>query len=166
MGKVVIIAVAAALLSGCDYIPSAENTAKKAVRESLFDPDSAKFSGVFKGAADGNYCGSVNAKNRLGAYVGSNLFMYESFGSGAGLAYLVPEPLSDSDFKRLVAPGAFDKERFIEQYSKIRNSCQAAAEWQRVCGVKLPRETHRLCEGLDEKNYTSRLYKEFYSDSE
>ena len=166
MGKALPIVIAACLLAGCDYIPSAENTAKKAVRESFYDPDSAKFTDIFKGTTDGSYCGSVNAKNRFGAYVGSALFMYESFGSGAGFASLVPEPLKDRDFKQLVAPGTFDEERFTEQYAKIRNGCQVATNWERVCGSKLPRETPKLCEGLDTQNYTRQLYTKFYSESE
>ena len=166
LGKILPVFIVACLLVGCDYIPSAENTAKKAVRESLYDPDSAKFTDVFKGATDGSYCGLINAKNRFGAYTGSTLFIYESFGDGVGFASLVPEPLKERDFKQLVAPGTFDKERFIEQYTKIRNGCKAATDWERVCGSKLPRETPKLCEGLDTQTYTQQLYKRFYSESE
>lgn len=166
MRSIVAFAIVISTLTGCDYLPTAENTAKKAVKDSLFDPDSAKFTDVFKGTGDNNYCGWVNAKNRFGAFVGSTPFFYEGMSSGIGFAHLVPEPLRDSDFKRLVEPGTFDKERFISQFGKIRDGCEAAANWERVCGVSSPRETHRLCEGIGEKNYTSRLYKEFYSNNE
>ena len=166
MRGVLYLAVAACLLSGCDYIPSAENTAKKAVRALLYDPDSAKFSDVYKGASDGSYCGYINAKNRFGAYTGNTLFMYESLGSDVGLASIVADPLRDSDFKQLVAPGTFDKERFMEQYGKIRDGCNAAKEWERVCGSKLPRETPKLCDGFGTPNYTGNLYKIFYTDNE
>lgn len=44
----------------------------EAVRERLYDPESARFRGVR--AVYAGYCGEVNAKNRLGGYVGYREF--------------------------------------------------------------------------------------------
>lgn len=155
------------LLTGCDYLPTPENTAKKAVRTTLIDPDSAKFTSIYKGAIDGDYCGSVNAKNRLGAYAGSSLFIYEH-GDFGGHVTLVPEPLKERDFRELVAPssGEFDGERFTEMYSKIKKGCSVGVEWERVCGSKPLQETPKLCEGIGTENYTRKLYQHFYGGSE
>ncbi len=168
MRKIASIALATTfILTGCDYLPTAENTAKKAVRESLIDPDSAKFTSIYKGAVDGDYCGAVNAKNRMGAYVGSSLFIYEHDDFG-GRVILVPDQLKERDFRDLVAPspGEFDGDRFIEMYSKIKNGCSVGVEWERVCGFKPFQETPKLCEGVGTESYTRNLYQHFYGDSE
>lgn len=61
---VVILAMASAWWSG----HGAERAAESAIREALADPDSAKFRNVKE--ISGIVCGEVNAKNRLGGYVG------------------------------------------------------------------------------------------------
>lgn len=43
------------------------------VKRRLFDPDSAKFRNVTHGR--GNVCGEVNAKNKMGGYVGFKAFI-------------------------------------------------------------------------------------------
>ena len=45
------------------------------VRDSLKDPDSAKFSKVMFNRQTGAGCGLVNAKNQLGGYVGNKIFV-------------------------------------------------------------------------------------------
>ena len=53
------------------------DAAIQAVRSSLKDPESARFSNVYM-AADGKYaCGDVNAKNSMGGYVGATVFMLQ-----------------------------------------------------------------------------------------
>ena len=49
--------------------------AKDAVRPILKDPDSAQFGQVFAGNVDGTACGTVSAKNSLGAYTGQTRFI-------------------------------------------------------------------------------------------
>lgn len=57
-------------LSGCD---SSVKAAKSAVSDQLLDPRSAQFQHVRSN--DGRVCGQVNAKNRLGSYVGFEDFL-------------------------------------------------------------------------------------------
>ena len=45
------------------------------VKAFLLDPDSAKFSGITFNSKNGVGCGSVNAKNRMGGYVGNTMFV-------------------------------------------------------------------------------------------
>lgn len=56
-----------------EYSPTVQ--AKKAVNSALVDPESSKFRDVeyFKGT--GATCGYVNAKNRMGGYVGFTIFV-------------------------------------------------------------------------------------------
>ncbi len=54
------------LLTGCDQ---RLNQAHEAVKQQLNDPDSAEFRDERK-MSDGTICGEVNAKNRMGGYVG------------------------------------------------------------------------------------------------
>ncbi len=49
-------------------------SAEAAVRQTLRDPDSAKFSDV--SIRDGAVCGAVNAKNAYGGYVGTRRFVF------------------------------------------------------------------------------------------
>lgn len=49
-----------------------ERDLRDAVRNRLYDPDSAKFRNVRR--AGSFYCGEVNAKNKMGGYVGFNAF--------------------------------------------------------------------------------------------
>lgn len=59
-------------VGACDLIPGTEAhdhaKAREAVSRTLIDPSSALFQNVRSG--DGFVCGEVNAKNRMGAYVG------------------------------------------------------------------------------------------------
>ena len=62
--------ICALLLAGC-----AEYKIEKQVRESLKDPDSARF-GEMSNSEDGAIaCGTVNAKNGFGGYTGDQTFM-------------------------------------------------------------------------------------------
>lgn len=53
-------------------------TAKNAVLQNLNDPDSASFRNLTETRKDGvkRVCGEVNAKNRMGAFVGFSRFVY------------------------------------------------------------------------------------------
>jgi hypothetical protein len=66
------LAVAAIGLTGC------ENPVEKAVRRDLIDGPSAKFEEIERCSNDqAVYRGKVNAKNRMGAYVGSEPFFHD-----------------------------------------------------------------------------------------
>lgn len=65
-----IFVLTACAPSESDYIALGE----KLIRDSLKDPDSAKFDSFFHRSSDssGYVCGSVNAKNSYGAYSGKS----------------------------------------------------------------------------------------------
>nr|WP_315467126.1 hypothetical protein [uncultured Undibacterium sp.] len=74
----VLATLAIATASGLHYYPQFK--AKNAVREILNDPESARFEGLFSNRKTGAVCGYVNAKNRMGGYVGRQLFIVSSNG--------------------------------------------------------------------------------------
>lgn len=75
----VLVAGGAAATWARWYSPEAR--AMAIARAGLLDPDSAKFDRVHYNAATGATCGLVNAKNRMGGYVGARLFIVSSSGS-------------------------------------------------------------------------------------
>jgi len=54
--------------------------AKQQVRESMLDPDSARFAAVQYHQRTRNTCGYVNGKNRMGGYTGNTPFILLSDG--------------------------------------------------------------------------------------
>ena len=143
MRKVVMLCATAVglLASGCDKVPTDENLAKKAVRERLSDPDSAQFSEIFKGPESGGaLCGLVNAKNRMGGYVGRTPFYYSK---ASGDVSLVSEPPEDRDF--IAYYDAVGGPNAIEKQLELSRRCNAATDWELVCGRKLNMPTHRFC---------------------
>ena len=101
------------LFISCFCVPIAlvacgnNGAAEKAVRNILNDPNSAIFSNMAAGAEKGSVCGLVNAKNRMGGYVGATPFFYRASGQVA----ILSAP-SDSDFRmlwlRMKLPGVSD----------------------------------------------------------
>ena len=73
---ILVIAALTAALAACEQLPGAVNEAKREVRRNLIDPTSAIFESVYENHKTGAVCGFVNAKNRMGAYVGANPFVY------------------------------------------------------------------------------------------
>ena len=71
------VAVGAWFLLQSDFFvqPDPLGEIKKIVRQSLKDPDSAKFSKVTLSRKTGYFCGLVNAKNQMGGYVGDKRFV-------------------------------------------------------------------------------------------
>lgn len=71
-----LIVAVSSLLGGCSV--GEEGRVKKEVKAMLNDPNSAEFRNI-KVFENGNYCGEVNAKNKMGGYVGFQaFFMVES----------------------------------------------------------------------------------------
>lgn len=56
-------------------VTSSTRTAKTILKSALFYIDSAKFENVYWSSERNYICGSVNAKNRMGAYVGVQRFV-------------------------------------------------------------------------------------------
>jgi hypothetical protein len=85
MWRRIILAGAAAILSGCSLVEGKveEDHARKAVLEILADPESARFRNLrpstvttLQGPRVRSICGEVNAKNPMGGYVGFQSFVY------------------------------------------------------------------------------------------
>lgn len=136
MRVVTFVALVAMLfISGC-----AKWEAKNAVKEFLNDPGSAQFSGLVDGAAPGNVCGYLNAKNRMGGYVGKTPFFYEK---KTGIAAIVSE-VRDADFKRvydlIVLQGDFS-----DDLSKVGDKCELIEDWPKVCGFEYPGSISKFC---------------------
>jgi hypothetical protein len=79
---------------------------KKAVKEKLKDPDSAKFRNVFFSRGTDNVpcsCGEVNARNAFGGYIGYQRFIS---GGSAELTFVENEVVDfETAWERLCAPG-------------------------------------------------------------
>jgi len=74
----VIAAVVLLALAGCRYIPGTEASkiaeGESQVRDALADPNSAEFRNLSIREVTGAVCGEVNAKNRMGGFVGFTRF--------------------------------------------------------------------------------------------
>lgn len=70
------------------------------VRARLNDPESARFSGVTFNRTKSVGCGLVNAKNRMGGYVGDTYFIIFPDGD---LRFEPAEPSSSGDVEKLAA---------------------------------------------------------------
>lgn len=136
MRRLFIVAMAVAI-AGC----SGQGEAESGVKQLLNDPDSAQFTAVQPGAAKGNFCGLVNAKNRMGGYVGSTPFFYEK---STTTSAIVSPPKTDDFYSywlaiRANSPGT-------EQYTELRQKCDLILRWKSVCGQEYPASRHPLCE--------------------
>ena len=82
MKKIIIPALVAMALAGCQFIPGTEahmiETAKKQVAASLKDPTSPLFTQIR--AVEDGVCGQVNGKNSFGAYAGNSGFVWRKGG--------------------------------------------------------------------------------------
>ena len=97
------------VLAGCSLLPGTEanleRDARRALETSLYDAESARFAELRKVGSGSNetICGLVNAKNRIGAFVGFRRFIHLTDGS-----LTVVEPLAgsgSSDHERAVQAG-------------------------------------------------------------
>jgi hypothetical protein len=141
MRRLIMLSIATACLAACDTAPTSEARAKQAVRERLFDPESAQFSELFKSPSDnGAICGLVNAKNRMGGYAGRAPFYYSTL---TDYAAIVGEPLDDGDFIAYyyAMGGASEGERRREMAAR----CTDVRDWELACGRRLDRTPHHLC---------------------
>lgn len=86
-----VAALAAAGVAGYRHMAerSIHERATDAVRRALNDPESARFDRVTYNAATLSTCGLVNAKNRMGGYVGFTRFVVNMDGAAE---FQPPEP--------------------------------------------------------------------------
>jgi hypothetical protein len=142
--KLVKFSFAAALLIlvGCDLVPSPENDVKKAVKEVLIDPSSAEFGVIFQGSGPYNFCGTVNAKNRMGGYAGESFFSFKGIqGTEYGVVVLHEDVAEDSDFRRLKLM-SYEGSLF----SEIAEKCELPKIWLDVCGKPFHKRSSGYCE--------------------
>jgi len=124
LGSIALVA----LLAGCDGLPGGQTEEEVAIKEaemtvaySLSDPESAQFLGVT--VSNDAVCGQVNAKNKLGGYVGFRNFIVHD-----GTALLEPseaEPPSGvngdqvlQDAHRMIAEMRA-KTAFLTKYNEL-----------------------------------------------
>lgn len=85
--------ISVVVLGACDKVPGTDankiREAQEAATKDLIDPFSAQFRNVR--VARGGVCGEVNAKNRMGAYVGFTRFVAIEGTNGEWLAQLDPQ---------------------------------------------------------------------------
>lgn len=135
MTKILAMACTVLLLSACG--PHGE--AQKAIKGLLNDPDSAKFSAMADGSSKGDVCGMVNAKNRMGGYVGDTPFFYEALTKTAAI---VP-PVEEGAFRSLwfaIRSGGFESD-----LGKLSQQCRLVREWPKVCGGMYPASSAPEC---------------------
>ena len=135
MKKTLALAALCAALAGCS-----QQAAQQAVKSMLNDPDSAQFSDMRPGKFDGDVCGFINAKNRMGGYVGATRFAYvHSTGSAAILT-----PAETSDFRMVWLSRAGSS--FVEDITKAQERCYASTQWNATCTNHPPMQNHKLCD--------------------
>lgn len=153
VGKFASLALAMVALTGCDQIFGPIGEARKAVRAVLIDPDSAQFSDEVvtdhmfigdKSFDESGVCGFVNAKNRMGGYVGRSPYIYNKT---LGATVLMQPPTADDlEQVKQTEPAS---PLWQERYQVIQSGCNTIDRWQRQCpsNVRFPAsyEPVRLC---------------------
>lgn len=146
--KLVFLAILAAIaLAGC----SSEGVAKDAVKRLLNDPESARFSELNPGKQKGDVCGFVNAKNKMGGYVGDTPFFFEKTTGATGLV----RPVADSDFRSLWL--SIRAGNFGDDLNNLSAQCGLLDQWESVCTSPTPFTRHRMC--TDIKGDGKKLYE-------
>jgi hypothetical protein len=145
-------------LSACDIAITKEQKIKKHVKEYLNDPDSAKFDSIHPGKEEKYSCGMVNAKNRMGGYVGFRPFVYEKVTDDFGMVTFVNDPPTDSDFRMLKGSISFK-----ERYSKLYDECKAIRMWDVACVNGEPNLSNMCRVMLDGESgeFVKKLYKDY-----
>lgn len=141
--RLVIPVFAILTVAGCDRIPGTDAArARDSLSRVLYDLDTAKISVRFSNK--GHICGTVNAKNRMGAYAGNALFIVDKLD---GDVTIFAEPPSLSDYREWRANL---KEPLADEIGrKITDGCSFPKNWQDNCdkasGQSLPRN-NEMCD--------------------
>jgi hypothetical protein len=136
MRRLFMIAMAVAI-TGC----TGQGEAESGVKQLLNDPGSATFTEVRPGAAKGNFCGLVNAKNRMGGYVGNTPFFYEKSTTTSAIV----QPPRTEDFQ-MYWLSIRSKSSTVEELIQLKQKCDLVVRWKSVCGQEYPATQHALCE--------------------
>lgn len=130
-------------LSSCDYLPTLENEAKKAVASNLIDSESARFENVFTPSGGGVVCGFVNGKNHMGGYAGSRPFIYTA--NIKGVLFYEKSP-TKSDIKSLSFYSGYD---LREKIGELMNACKFPSEWKTKCKLDFASEDNQICDAIN-----------------
>lgn len=148
----ILLATTVVSVTGCDKFNFDIYKAKQEVTNNLIDPDSAKFASVYKNPSSGSVCGLVNAKNRMGGYVGNTPFVYNEL---EGVT-MVKEPPTMDDFRRHFDNLEFSK---VEDYIEMEGQCKAIKVWESQCGTPIY-TVDKACTLINEgKSYSEMLYE-------
>jgi hypothetical protein len=141
----VFIFIVASILAAIFYIGKIGPyiAAQDAIKKYLHDPDSAKFSGMFQGVNKGDACGYVNAKNRMGGYVGSSPFIYRADINQAKIV----NPPDKSDFRSLWLNIKL-KQSWDEKFLEFSDRCKTVDYWEKICGKPSPVSLPKLCNDM------------------
>lgn len=135
MKRILFAAAALAALASC----GGHGEAKDAIRKLLNDPESAQFTDLKNGKNKGDVCGMVNAKNRMGGYVGATPFFYEK---ATETSAIVKAP-EDGDFRSLwlgIRAGDYENDM-----RKLMKQCRAHDQWSDVCTTPHPEPAAAGC---------------------
>lgn len=141
------------LLSACDRIPgTAQNAARSALSQMMFDPGAAKIE--FTTETDEAVCGTVNGKNRMGAYVGATPFYFRKV---LKFAVIYGGEPTGNDVRMLSLMDASDP-NWEETYRELAAKCQFPKEWATYCGTAPGPTSNDICKTFDEpKGFTKLL---------
>ena len=126
LGLSTILAASACAVSGCDKIPGTDaykiKIAQEVAARDLIDPSSAQFRDL-KVRKD-IVCGEINAKNRMGAYVGFKRFFADSKAKTASIdpGFDFNDLLSAQDLCRSARSNSYSS------YSLIKSACDREME--------------------------------------
>ncbi len=145
MKRGLLVATAALItLAGCGPLPGTPKAkARHAILQMVFDPGAAKI--VFLNQTDSAVCGSVNGKNRMGAYVGATPFIYDRSLDMLSVYAGAPEA---SDVRYLADTSAEDPE-WKTRLEELSEKCRFPENWKNQCGIPSPASADPgICKGV------------------
>lgn len=152
-----LLSVVAISLSSCDYLPTLENEAKKAVASNLIDTESARFENVFTPAGGGVVCGFVNGKNRMGGYAGSKPFIYTADKKHVSIYPGFPTKSDLVSIKfSLSATNGNDAE---DKLSELKDTCQFPIDWKNQCKIYFVFKDDGICNAVNKGFYSKEFAK-------
>jgi hypothetical protein len=124
MRKIIGIVLAVVSLTACDRVPGTpEWRMRREVSKMLIDPSSARIEITHRSGS--SVCGTVNGKNRMGAYAGGTPFIWDpTLGTR-----IYDEP--DMSDVRGMSYGS--ETEHLEHANKIGEGCYFAEKWAQQC---------------------------------
>jgi hypothetical protein len=140
--RFIFLAVLPLTLSACEYLPFTEAGkiagAEKRAAQELIDPSSAQFRNVIfvNDRKNPMVCGEINAKNRMGAYVGFRRFV--SSPNNPELTAIDPQSdlsvdEAQMEYNRCVSSGYSSCKYDAERAAEARATRDFATFWNEHC---------------------------------